>query len=71
MSARVRFFYVRAPRVRRFFYVRAPRGRVLHIQYGKSHSEGPVKCGLQSAKGWSWMNSGSTPVCKQCKRCDR
>jgi len=55
-------------RVRRFFYVRAPRGRVLHIQYGKSHSEGPVKCGLQSAKGWSWMNRGSTPLCKRCDR---
>jgi len=53
-------------RVRRFFYVRSPRGRVLHIQYGKSHSSGPVACGRNSEKGWSWMNRGSTPVCKRC-----
>lgn len=55
-------------RVRRFFYVRAPRGRVLHIQYGRYHSEGPVKCGLQSGPGWSWMNRGSVPLCKKCDR---
>jgi hypothetical protein len=54
--------------VRRFFYVRAPKGRVLHIQYGKSHSEGPTKCGRQSEKGWLWMNRGRTPVCKRCYR---
>ncbi len=53
-------------RVRRFFYVRAPQGRVLHIQYGRYHSEGPVKCGLQSKPGWSWMNRGRTPICKRC-----
>ena len=54
------------PKVRRFFYVRAPAGRVLHIQYGKSHSEGRVKCGLYSHKGWQWMNRGRIPICKRC-----
>jgi hypothetical protein len=54
--------------VRRFFYVRAPKGEVLHIQYGRYHNEGPVKCGRQSAPGWHWMNSGRTPLCKGCQR---
>jgi hypothetical protein len=53
---------------RRFFYVRAPTGRVLHIQYGPAHSEGPVKCGRQSAPGWRWMNRGRAPLCKMCRR---
>jgi hypothetical protein len=53
-------------RVRRFFYVRSPKGRVLHIQFGKSHSEGPVACGRNSEKDWSWMNRGNIPVCKRC-----
>jgi hypothetical protein len=56
--------------VRRFFYVRAPRGKVLHIQYGKHHSEGPVKCGRQSAPGWHWMNRGRIQICTICKQCD-
>jgi len=50
-------------RVRRFFYVRSPKGRVLHIQFGKSHT---VACGRNSEKGWSWMNRGNIPVCKRC-----
>lgn len=54
------------PKIRRFFYVRSPKGRVLHIQFGKSHSEGPVKCGLHSEKGWSWVNRGSIPICRRC-----
>jgi hypothetical protein len=53
-------------RIRRFFYVRSPKGSVLHIQYGKSHSSGPVACGRNSEKGWSWTNRGSVPVCKRC-----
>jgi len=39
---------------------------VLHIQFGKSHSEGPVKCGLHSEKGWLWESRGSIPICKRC-----
>jgi predicted DNA-binding WGR domain protein len=53
-------------RMRRFFYVRAPKGRVLHIFFGKTHSEGTTKCGKFAAKGWGWMNRGSTPLCKRC-----
>ncbi len=53
-------------RVKRFFYVRAPAGRVVHIQFGKTHSEGVVKCGRYSAPGWIWTNRGTHPICKRC-----
>ena len=59
-------------KVQRFFYVRPPKGRVRHIQYGKTHSEGPVACGRHSEKGWLWCRPenyrGWIPVCKQCER---
>ena len=56
--------------IRRFFYVQAPTGKVLHLQYGKSHSEGPVACGRQSKKGWIWwrhIGQIATPICRQCE----
>ena len=57
-------------RIKRFFYVRSPKGRVRHIQYGKSHSEGLVACGKYSEKGWLWCQSknheGFIPVCEKC-----
>lgn len=54
--------------VRRFFYVRSPQGRVLHIMYGSTHSEGPTVCGIQANKGWAWMNHcGIRRVCKKCR----
>lgn len=53
-------------KVRRFFYVRAPQGRVVHIQYGKTHSARLVKCGRHSEKGWLWTERGTHPICKQC-----
>jgi hypothetical protein len=53
-------------RSKRFFYVRAPFGRVMHIMYGRGHSEGPTKCGRQCSPGWRWMNRARTPICKRC-----
>lgn len=52
--------------MKRFFYVQAPGAAVVHIQYGRSHSEGPVKCGIQSHKGWAWMTPRTLPICKRC-----
>jgi hypothetical protein len=57
-------------KVRRFFYVAAPYGTRLHIQFGRSHSEGPVACGRQSQPGWSWWHKRKwvrIPLCKQCE----
>lgn len=57
--------------IRRFFYVKAPHGKTLHIQFGRSHNEGPVACGRQSQPFWVWWHSRKgvkVPVCTQCKR---
>ena len=52
--------------MKRFFYVRSPHGSVVHIQFGKTHSEGPVKCGRHSEKGWLWTQRAAHPICKRC-----
>jgi hypothetical protein len=55
-------------RVRRFFYVKAPLGKVAHIQFGRTHSEGPVKCGISSRPGWLWTSRcKDLPLCKRCE----
>lgn len=55
------------PKVTRFYFVRAPHGRVMHMQNGRYHSEGPMRCGRNSKPGWLWSSRGRTPICKQCE----
>lgn len=55
-------------KVRRFFYTASSRSTHLHIQFGSTHSEGPVACGRKSSPGWSWWQKhrSKLPVCTQC-----
>lgn len=61
-------------KVRRFIYVASPRGTKVHIKFGNT-SEGPTKCGLHAAKGWTWtwtqpMRDPKFPksLCKRCQK---
>lgn len=57
-------------KVRRFFYVASPRSARLHIQYGKTHTEGMTACGRVVSAGWSWWqkHTSKLPVCEACAR---
>lgn len=39
----------------------------MHMQNGRYHSEGPMRCGRNSKPGWLWSSRGRTPICKQCE----
>jgi hypothetical protein len=56
-------------KARRFFYVAGPRGRLLHIQFGKTHTEGLTACGKAVSAGWSWWQKRAAkwPVCARCE----
>lgn len=56
--------------IKRFFYVMSERCETVHIQYGKSHSEGLTACGRMTApKLWRWMTPRprGMRVCKVCE----
>jgi hypothetical protein len=55
--------------MKRFFYVARPLGKVKHIMYGKSHSEGLTACGLYVSKGWLWWTASRSPL-PRCKNCE-
>lgn len=57
-------------KARRFFYVASPRSVTLHIQYGKTHTEGLTACGRIVSAGWSWWQKRASKrrVCECCAR---
>jgi hypothetical protein len=71
MAAKVLRAQPRRPKVRRFFYVASARSTTLHIQFGKTHTEGLTACGRVVSPGWSWWAAHRRPDLKRCTQCDR
>lgn len=59
-------------KVRRFFYVASARSTTLHVQYGKTHSEGKTACGRIVTTQWSWWahKGRVSPRMKRCTQCE-
>lgn len=54
--------------IKRVFYVASLRSTVIHIMFGRFHSEGLTACRRVVTKGWYWSKARTrrAKVCSQC-----